>query len=163
MPSYVKFMKEILSKKRKIEDYETVALTEECGAILHRKLPQKLRDPDQSIKHPRGIIEDVIVNVDKFIFPVNFNVLYMEKHSNVGRPFLATRQALIDVRKGELRLRVQGDEVVFNVFKTMSYLRASDSCYCIDVIDNVVSRRRWNNDALEPFWQVVRKIMMMSR
>ncbi|XP_062085812.1 uncharacterized protein LOC133791921 [Humulus lupulus] len=44
MPSYVKFMKEILSKKRKMEDYETVALTEECSAILQRKLAQKLRD-----------------------------------------------------------------------------------------------------------------------
>ncbi|XP_062100378.1 uncharacterized protein LOC133806273 [Humulus lupulus] len=45
MPSYVKFMKEILSKKRKMEDYEIVALTEECSAILQRKLPKKLRDP----------------------------------------------------------------------------------------------------------------------
>ncbi|XP_062075466.1 uncharacterized protein LOC133779528 [Humulus lupulus] len=45
MPSYVKFMKEILSNKRKMGDYETVALTEECSAILQRKLPQKLRDP----------------------------------------------------------------------------------------------------------------------
>ncbi|XP_062075256.1 uncharacterized protein LOC133779295 [Humulus lupulus] len=39
MPSYVKFMKDILSKKRKMGEYETVALTEECGAILQRKLP----------------------------------------------------------------------------------------------------------------------------
>ncbi|XP_062089054.1 uncharacterized protein LOC133795617 [Humulus lupulus] len=45
MPSYVKFMKDILSKKRKMGEYETVALTEECSAILQRKLPQKLRDP----------------------------------------------------------------------------------------------------------------------
>ncbi|XP_062093994.1 uncharacterized protein LOC133800031 [Humulus lupulus] len=45
MPSYVEFMKEILSKKRKMDDYKTIALTEECSAILQRKLPQKLRDP----------------------------------------------------------------------------------------------------------------------
>ena len=45
MPSYVKFMKEILSKKRKLSDFETVNLTEECSAILQRKLPQKLKDP----------------------------------------------------------------------------------------------------------------------
>ncbi|XP_060965237.1 uncharacterized protein LOC133034210 [Cannabis sativa] len=44
MPSYVKFMKEILSKKRKMEDYEIVALTERCSAILQKKLPPKLRD-----------------------------------------------------------------------------------------------------------------------
>ena len=45
MPSYVKFMKNILSKKRRLSDFETVNLTEECRAILQRKLPQKLKDP----------------------------------------------------------------------------------------------------------------------
>ncbi|KAJ9175446.1 hypothetical protein P3X46_013998 [Hevea brasiliensis] len=45
MPSYAKFLKEILLKKRKLEDYGTVALTEECSAILQNKLPPKLKDP----------------------------------------------------------------------------------------------------------------------
>ncbi|PON43697.1 hypothetical protein TorRG33x02_333160, partial [Trema orientale] len=44
-PNYVKFLKEILSNKRKLEEYETVALTEECSAILQKKLPPKLKDP----------------------------------------------------------------------------------------------------------------------
>ena len=39
MPSYMKFMKEILSKKRRLSDFEIVNLTEECSAILQRKLP----------------------------------------------------------------------------------------------------------------------------
>ena len=42
---YVKFMKDFLSKKRKLGDYETVALSEECSAILQKKLPPKLKDP----------------------------------------------------------------------------------------------------------------------
>ena len=45
MPSYVKFMKDILPKKKRLSDFETVNLTEECSAILQRKLPQKLKDP----------------------------------------------------------------------------------------------------------------------
>ena len=45
MPNYVKFMKNILSQKRRLADFETVNLTEECSAILQRKLPQKLKDP----------------------------------------------------------------------------------------------------------------------
>ena len=44
MPSYVKFMKDILSQKRRLADFETVNLTEECSAILQRKLPQKFKD-----------------------------------------------------------------------------------------------------------------------
>ncbi|XP_057989123.1 uncharacterized protein LOC131172194 [Hevea brasiliensis] len=45
MPSYAKFLKEILSTKRRLEDYEIVALTEECGAPLQNKLPLRLKDP----------------------------------------------------------------------------------------------------------------------
>ena len=45
MPSYVEFMKDILSKKRRLSDFETVNLTEECSVILQRKLPQKLKYP----------------------------------------------------------------------------------------------------------------------
>ena len=45
MPTYVKFMKDILSKKRKLGDYETVAFLEECKAILQKKLPPKRKDP----------------------------------------------------------------------------------------------------------------------
>ena len=44
MPSYVKFMKDILSRKRRLSDFKTVNLTEECSAILKRKLPHKLKD-----------------------------------------------------------------------------------------------------------------------
>ncbi|WRX24303.1 Retrotransposon gag domain - like 10 [Theobroma cacao] len=44
MPSYLKFLKNILTKKRKLEEFETVALTEECSAIIHNKLPPKLKD-----------------------------------------------------------------------------------------------------------------------
>ena len=54
---------------------------------------------DRSITSPRGIVEDVLVKVDKFIFPVDFIVLDMEEDHevplNLGRSFLAT---------GELRL-----------------------------------------------------------
>ena len=56
---------------------------------------------DRSLKHPRGVIEDVLVKVDKFIFPANFIVLDMEEDKEIpiilGRPFLATGRAMIDV------------------------------------------------------------------
>ncbi|XP_078179610.1 uncharacterized protein LOC144573733 [Carex rostrata] len=45
MPSYAKFLKDILSNKRKLEECSTVALTEECSAVLQNKLPRKLKDP----------------------------------------------------------------------------------------------------------------------
>ena len=44
MPSYAKFLKEILSNKRKLEEYETVDLTEECSAVIQNKFPAKRKD-----------------------------------------------------------------------------------------------------------------------
>ena len=45
MPSCAKFLKEILSNKRKLEEHEIVAFTEECNAAIQNKLPAKLKDP----------------------------------------------------------------------------------------------------------------------
>ncbi|XP_057247487.1 uncharacterized protein LOC125492826 [Beta vulgaris subsp. vulgaris] len=44
IPSYSKFLKEIISKKKKLEKYETIALSEECSAVIQKKLPPKLKD-----------------------------------------------------------------------------------------------------------------------
>ncbi|XP_052311391.1 uncharacterized protein LOC112328498 [Populus trichocarpa] len=194
MPSYVKFFKDILSNKRKLEEYETVALTEECSAILQKKLPPKLKDPgsftipcsignsifekalcdlgasinlmplsifkklglgeakpttvtlqlaDRSLKHPRGIIEDVLVKVGKFIFPADFIILDMKEDNEIpillGRPFLATGGALIDVKKGELRLRVNEKEVIFNVFKAIKQPDMGESCFSIQVVESLIN------------------------
>ena len=60
MPSYAKFLKEILSNKRKLEAHETVALTEECSVAIQNKLPTKLKDLDSfSIPY---LIRDVPIN-----------------------------------------------------------------------------------------------------
>ena len=65
------------------------------------------------------------MKVDKFIFPVDFVILNMEKDDKVpiihGRPFLATKKAQINVQEGELKLRFQGDEVTFHVFQATKH------------------------------------------
>ena len=70
---------------------------------------------------PKVIIEDVLIKVGKFIFPVDFMVLDMEEDEKapliLGRPFLATSRALIDVESGELTLRVGDDKVQLSVYK----------------------------------------------
>ncbi|KAM6551168.1 hypothetical protein CsatB_000976 [Cannabis sativa] len=81
-----------------------------------------LQMADLSLTYPQGIIEDVLVNVGKFIFPTDFLILDMEEYEYIpiilGRPFLATGRTLIDVQKGELKLRVQKEEETFKVFIT---------------------------------------------
>ncbi|XP_048232887.1 uncharacterized protein LOC125370637 [Ricinus communis] len=76
---------------------------------------------DRTVKYPRGIVEDVLVKVDKFIFHVDFVVMDMEGETSVplilGRPFLATSRTVIDVCDGKLQLRV-GDETITFDFST---------------------------------------------
>ena len=45
MPLYTWFLKEIVSKNRKLDEHETVALGEECSVVVLNKLPTKLKDP----------------------------------------------------------------------------------------------------------------------
>ncbi|XP_070046870.1 uncharacterized protein [Nicotiana tomentosiformis] len=116
MPAYAKFLKEILTKKRKIEETSLVKLSENCSAILQNKLPQKklemeigeissesisLQLADQTTLIPEGIMEDVLVRVDKFVFPVDFIVVKMEEIKEVllilGRSFLASGRAILDI------------------------------------------------------------------
>ena len=154
MPLYAKFLKDILSKKRKIVGEGIVNLTATCSALMKKELPEKMKDPgsftipcmiegveiqkalydsgasinlmplsvakqlslgelipttitlqmaDRSMVKPEGVLEDVLVTVGKFVFPVDFIILDMEEDSQVplllGRPFLATGAALIDMQK----------------------------------------------------------------
>ena len=73
---------------------------------------------DKSIARPEGILEDVLIKVGKFIFPMDF-VMNIEEDKQVplllGEPFLTIGVALIDVKKGELTLRVGNEEVHFNL------------------------------------------------
>ena len=84
-----------------------------------------LQMADRSMAQPEGILEDVLVKVGKFIFPVDFVIMQMEEDTQVplllGRPFLATRAALIDVQKEELTLRVGNEAVHFNINRSLEH------------------------------------------
>ena len=71
--------------------------------------PTSVTLADRSVKVPRGIVEDVLVQVDKFIYHVDFVVLDTVEACNsipviLGRPFLATSNALINCRNGLMNL-----------------------------------------------------------
>ena len=78
---------------------------------------------DKTMAHPKGIIEDVLIKVRNFIFPVDFVVIDMEEDKEfpllLGRPFLATGVALIDVKKRDLTLIVGNEKVHFNLNQSL--------------------------------------------
>nr|GEX79470.1 hypothetical protein [Tanacetum cinerariifolium] len=72
---------------------------------------------DRTIKRPKGITENILVGIDKFVFPVDFIILDMPEDIKVPlilrRPFLSTAHAKIDVFKKKIYLRVGDDNIVF--------------------------------------------------
>ncbi|RVW36265.1 hypothetical protein CK203_103025 [Vitis vinifera] len=79
---------------------------------------------DRSVKIPRGVIEDVLVQVDKFYYPVDFVVLDTDstvKEENyvpiiIGRPFLATSNAIVNCRNGVMQLTFGNMTLELNIF-----------------------------------------------
>ncbi|KAH9647957.1 hypothetical protein KPL70_025394 [Citrus sinensis] len=158
MPNYTNFFKDILTKKRRLGEFEIVALTQECNRMLQmfkqlgvgecRPTTVTLQLADRSHVYPEGKIEDVLVNVDKFIFLVDFIVLDFEADKEVpiilGRPFLATGKTLINVQKGELTMRVNDQQVTFNVLDAMKSPDEIEDCNFISVVDFIVAERLYS-------------------
>ncbi|GJU90688.1 reverse transcriptase domain-containing protein [Tanacetum coccineum] len=97
---------------------------------------------DRSITHPKGLAEDVYVKVGKFHFPTDFVVVDFEADPRVplilGRSFLRTGRALIDVYGEEITLRVDNEAITFNLDQTTRYSSTNDkSVNRIDIIDEV--------------------------
>ena len=200
MPNYAQFLKEILSKKKKIDEEVIVNLTATCSAVIQRSLPEKMKDPgsftipcsiwkyefkkalcdsgasinlmplsvvhrlslgellpttitlqmaDRFMEQLEGFLEYVLVKVGKFIFLVDFVIMKMEEDTQVpmllGRPFLATGAALIDVQKGELTLRVGDEAVHFNLNKSLEQ-PGVDSEICIVVENSTPISDEMNSD-----------------
>ncbi|XP_050896758.1 uncharacterized protein LOC127103550 [Lathyrus oleraceus] len=195
MPTYSKFMKDIISKKR-TTNTNPIILTETCSAILQgMKIPIKKEDrgavtipctigdrsfnkalidlgasvslmplsiykklgigvvqdtrttlqfADHSVKKPHGIVKDVLVKIDKFVFPVDFVILEMLEDEEIplilGRPFLETGRCVINIEEGTMMLKVYDEEVRINVRNTM---KDKDDICTSDTIEVLNQVTRW--------------------
>ncbi|XP_038874937.1 uncharacterized protein LOC120067449 [Benincasa hispida] len=105
-----------------------------------RPTTMTLQMADRSLAHSEGIIEDVLVKVDKFILPVDFIILDYEADRDVpiilGRTFLFIGRTHIGVHKGEIIMRVNGQEVKFNIIKALEYSNEMNACQAIDAKDD---------------------------
>ncbi|XP_043809770.1 uncharacterized protein LOC122723081 [Manihot esculenta] len=150
IPRYAKFLKDLCTNKRKLYGYEKIKVGENVSAVLQRKIAQKCKDKvylsldasplkqtgvtlqlaDRSIVYPKGVLEDVLVQVGRLIFPADFFVLDMEDNNSsnyidllLGRPFLSTARTKIDVHEGTLSMEFDGEEIGFSrQFETLGNL-----------------------------------------
>ncbi|GJW47493.1 putative reverse transcriptase domain-containing protein [Tanacetum coccineum] len=125
-------LRKLIMDKSRIEEIKAT-ITTHCSTIFEDVLPLKEKDPgslgklaptkliiklaDKIVKHPKGIAENVLVGIYKYVFPVDFIVLDMPEDTKIpliiGRPFLSIARAKILVYKLKFALRIGNDKIVF--------------------------------------------------
>ncbi|CAN6576829.1 unnamed protein product [Malus baccata var. baccata] len=113
---------------------------------------------DRSNAYPKGVLEDVLVQVNHLVFSADFYVLEMDESDHaptlpilLGRPFMKTARTKIDVYSGTLSMEFDGEVVNFNLSDSIKYPSDDHSCFSIDIIDSLAQGYLddLNDDALE--------------
>ncbi|GJT07825.1 reverse transcriptase domain-containing protein [Tanacetum coccineum] len=166
MRNYGKFLKELVSNKHKLEQISLAFLIDKCSAIIQNKVPPKFGDPGSflipcdfsktfscntladlrasiNLMSYSLIAKNMLVEVGKFTFPIDFVILKIEEDSKVplvlGRPFIHTADAVIRVKQKQLNLRVGSERMVFSIDSAMKHSYSNDdTCFSIDVIDEIL-------------------------
>ncbi|XP_026396070.1 uncharacterized protein LOC113290702 [Papaver somniferum] len=189
IPRFAKFLKVFPMKKKRLKGNEVMSVRDNASAIILKKLPPKLKDPDsftipytigktrftrdlldlglsvyfmpssiydslnlgplketgvvlelanRSNVYPKGIVENVLVQVNELVFPAYFYVLDMNDENSpkstpflLGRPFLSTAGTKINVQNGALTTEFDGEVICCNIFETKRYPSDVKSCFAV--------------------------------
>ena len=100
---------------------------------------------DKYIKYPLGDLENIPTKVGKFIIPVNFVVMDIKEDLEIpillGRPFLVTTEVVIDMKNGKIKVEVNNEYIIFDVYKmikTSPPIEVCERIHSIDIIDECV-------------------------
>ncbi|GJR43559.1 reverse transcriptase domain-containing protein [Tanacetum coccineum] len=189
MPKYTKMLKDLCANKEKLEELANTPLSENCSAVILKKLPEKLGDScrftipcdfsklkcqgladlgasinlmplsvfhrlgftnlestqmtlelaNRQLCRPDGICKDVLVPVGKFTYPADFVIVDYAPDEQIplilGRPFLRTARALIDVYDEKLILRDGNESLTLNMQSEKSKLNGIQRDESINMID----------------------------
>ncbi|KAM2957612.1 hypothetical protein FF2_024567 [Malus domestica] len=112
------------------------------GALKHDGVIIQLAD--RSNAYPKGVLEDVLVQVDRLVFPADFYVLEMDESDHapslpilLGRPFMKTAQTKIDVAKRLVTMAFGGDMISFKISESIETPNVVRSCCAIDKLEKI--------------------------
>ncbi|XP_012480905.1 uncharacterized protein LOC105795795 [Gossypium raimondii] len=158
IPRYAKFLKELCtSNRRLIGNVGIKKAMCDLGASVNvmpysiyklinagplKKTGVIIQLADKSVIYLEGLLEDVLVKVNELVFPADFYIINMEDDNStnssdifLGRPFLSTASAKIDVQSGTLTMEFDGEIVKFNIYEAMSHPNSLSNISSIDIID----------------------------
>nr|GFB93872.1 hypothetical protein [Tanacetum cinerariifolium] len=175
MPKFASTLKALIGNKEKLSEMARTSMNDHCSAVIlnnrswckhkpHATLRVErivtsrtysnlhtLELADCSVSKPIGIAKDVKVKVGMFYFPADFMVVDFEPDPRVplslGRCFLKTGCALIDVHKGELTLPIGNEAITYNLDQTSRYSANYDQM--------TANKNDVTNEACEEYFQEV--------
>ncbi|XP_070004674.1 uncharacterized protein [Nicotiana sylvestris] len=131
-----------------------LAIYTKLGIGKARPTLMLLQLADRTIKRPTGILDDVLVQVGKFVFPANFVILDFQVDEEIpiilGRAFLATARALIDCETGQLKMRLDNEEVILNVQQSMRRPSEYANCSLVEAVDVILYEEDETLNAKDP-------------
>ncbi|XP_021714620.1 uncharacterized protein LOC110716099 [Chenopodium quinoa] len=164
MPTYAKFLKNILSNKSRLEESDSISLPTEISAIPQNELPENvslmplsmakrlnlgeisptkmsIQLADRSVKVPLGVLKDIPIQVGKVLVPCDFVIMEMDEDFKIplilGRPFLKTAGVNIDMKKGRLTLNVGHERISFSFPETLNDPMVKQ-VHRVDVLVNIL-------------------------
>lgn len=119
-----------------------LSIIKTIGDLDMKNIRMTLQLADKSVTKPSDISEDVLVKVDKFLFPIDLVVMDMEGDDDIpmilGHPFMKTVCMMIYIDDGLMKVRAQDEEVSLNLFDAMKHPKDKVTCFRIDTIDDEV-------------------------
>ncbi|XP_006603325.1 uncharacterized protein [Glycine max] len=98
---------------------------------------------DHSITRPYGVVEDVLVKVRQFMFPMDFVIMDIEEDAEIplilGCSFMLTVKCVVDMGNGNLEMSVDDQKVTFNLFDTIKHPSDHKACFKMKAVEHEVA------------------------
>nr|XP_016505012.1 PREDICTED: uncharacterized protein LOC107822939 [Nicotiana tabacum] len=131
-----------------------LAIYTKLGIGRARPTSMLLQLADRTVKRLTGILDDVLVQVGKFVFPADFIILDCQVDEEIpiilGRPFLATGRALIDCETVELKMRLNNEEIIFNVQQSMRRPSEFANFSLVEAVDVILQEEDMTLNVRDP-------------
>jgi len=101
-----------------------------------------------SVTRPYGVVEDVLVKVCQFTFPVDFVIMDIEEDSNIplilGHPFMLIEKCVVDMENENLEMIVEDQKATFNLFEAIKHPSDNKTCFKVEAIEQEVDLDGWH-------------------
>ena len=88
------------------------------------------------------MVEDVLVKVRQFTFPVDFVIMNIEEDADIplilGHPFMLTTKCVVDMSNGDLEMSVDDKKVTFNLFEAIKHRNDHKACFKMETVEQEV-------------------------